>query len=109
MTMIGSSRAGQTAPATLRTYAMTVAARDVVGSIRHRRCHFLADPRSVLDCPVLADTTDPVVVAFVVAYDEAVEALRQCTPDDPRGAARALAAAYAAEYAASFADQHVAG
>lgn len=62
--------------------------------------------RSVLDRPVLADTTDPVVAAFAVAYDEAVETLGACTPDHPRCAARALSAAHAAEYAASLADQH---
>ena len=55
---------------------------------------------------VLADTTDPIVAAFVVAYDEAVATLGECTPDHPRCAARALAAAHAAEYAASLADQH---
>ena len=65
--------------------------------------------RSVLDRPVLADTTDPVVAAFVVAYDEAVETLGECTPDHPRCAARALSAAHAAEYAAFLADQHAAG
>lgn len=62
--------------------------------------------RSVLDRPVLADTTDPVVAAFAVAYDEAVETLGECTPSHPRCAARALSAAHAAEYAASLADQH---
>jgi hypothetical protein len=55
---------------------------------------------------VLADTTDPVVAAFVVAYEEAVETLGEGTPDHPRCAARPLSAAHAAEYAASLADQH---
>jgi hypothetical protein len=99
-------QADHTASATLRAHVMTVAARAVVGSIRRRQRDFLADPRSVLDRPVLADTTDPVVAAFVVAYDEAVETLGECTPDHPRCAARALSAAHAAEYAASLADQH---
>jgi hypothetical protein len=69
-----------TASATPRAHAMTVAARAVVGSIRRRQRDFLADPRSVLDRPVLADTTDPVVAAFVVAYDEAVETLGGVLP-----------------------------
>jgi hypothetical protein len=55
---------------------------------------------------MLADTTDPVVAAFVVAYDEAVETLGECTPDHPRCAVRALSAAHAAEYPVSLADQH---
>ena len=87
-------------------HAMTVAATAVIDAIPRRQRDFLADPRSVLDRPVLADTTDPVVAAFVVAYDEAVETLAKCTPDHPRCAARALSAAHAAEYAASLADQH---
>ena len=82
---------------------MIVAATAVVASIRRRQRDFLADPRSVLDRPVLADTTDPVVAAFVAAYDEA---LGECTPSHPRSAAPALCAAHAAEYAASLADQH---
>ena len=85
---------------------MIVAETAVVASIRRRQRDFLADPRSVLDRPVLADTTDPVVAAFVAAYDEAVETLGECTPSHPRCAARALSAAHAAEYAASLADQH---
>jgi hypothetical protein len=85
---------------------MIVAATATVGSIRRRQQDFLADPRSVLDRPVLAETADPLVAAFVIAYDEAAEALGECTPDSPRCAARALSAAYAAEYAASQADQH---
>jgi len=67
---------------------MIVAATAVVASIRRRQRDFLADPRSVLDCPVLADTTDPVVAALVAAYDEAVETLGECTPRHrgvPRG------------------------
>ena len=82
---------------------MIVAATAVVASIRRRQRDFLADPRSVLDRPVLADTTDPVVAAFVAAYDEAVETLGECTPSHPRSAARALCAAHAAEYAVSLA------
>jgi hypothetical protein len=85
---------------------MTVAATAVIDAIRRRQRDFLADPRSVLDRPVLADTMDPVVAAFVVACDEAVETLGECTPDHPRCAARALSAAHVAEYAASLADQH---
>src|SRR5690242_9252728 len=104
--MSASSQAGRAASVTLRAHAMTVAARAVVGSIRRGRRDFLADPRSVLDRPMLADGTDPIVSAFVVAYDEAVETLRECTQDHPRCAARALSAAHAAEYAASLADQH---
>ena len=84
---------------------MIVAETAVVASIRRRQRDFLADPRSVLDRPVLADTTDPVVAALVAAYDEAVETLGECTPSHPRCAARALSAAHAAEYAASLADQ----
>ena len=101
-----SLQAAQTASATPTAHAMTVAATAVIDAIRRRQRDFLADPRSVLDRPVLADTTDPVVAAFVVAYDEAVETLGECTPDHPRCAARALSAAHAAEYAASLADQH---
>jgi len=100
-----TSQAGDTASATLRAHAMIVAATAVVASIRRRQRDFLADPRSVLDCPVLADTTDPVVAALVAAYDEAVETLGECTPRHPRCAARALCAAHAAEYAVSLADQ----
>ena len=85
---------------------MIVAETAVVASVWRRQRDFLADPRSVLDRPVLADTTDPVVAAFVAAYDEAVETLGECTPSHPRCAARALSAAHAAEYAASLADQH---
>lgn len=87
-----------------RAHAIMVAA--TVGSIRRRQQDFLADPRSVLDRPVLAETADPLVAAFVVAYDAAVEALGECTPDSPRRAAWAPSAAHAAEYAASQADQH---
>src|SRR5262245_17530828 len=104
--MIAASQAGRTASVTLRAHAMTVAANAVVGSIRRGRRDFLADPRSVLDRPVLADATDPVVSAFVVAYDKAVQTLGKCNQDHPRCAARALSAAHAAEYAASLADQH---
>ena len=85
---------------------MIVAARVTVGSIRRRRQDFLADPRSVLERPALAETADPLVAAFVLAYDEAAEALAECTPDSLRSAARALSAAHAAEYAAHQADQH---
>ena len=101
-----SLQAAPTASATPTAHAMTVAATAVIDAIRRRQRDFLADPRSILDRPVLADTTDPVVAAFVVAYDEAVETLGECTPDHPRCAARALSAAHAAEYAASLADQH---
>ncbi len=104
--MIGASHAGQAASVPLRAHAMTVTARAVVDSIRRARRDFLADPRSALDRPALADATDPVVAAFVAAYDEAVDTLGECTQDHPRCAARALSAAYAAEYAASLADQH---
>jgi len=85
---------------------MIVAATAVVASIRRRQRDFLADPPSVLDRHVLADTTDPVVAAFVAAYDEAVETLGECTPSHPTSAARSLCAAHAAEYAASLTDQH---
>lgn len=98
-----SLQAAPTASATPTAHAMTVAATAVIDVIRRRQRDFLADPRSVLDRPVLADTTDPVVAAFVVAYDEAVETLGECTPDHPRCAARALSAAHTAEYAASLA------
>jgi hypothetical protein len=104
MTMV-AIQAGRTASATPRAHAITVAATAVIASIRRRQRDFLADPRSVLDCPVLADTTDPVVAALVAAYDEAVETLGECTPRHPRCAARALCAAHAAEYAVSLADQ----
>ena len=77
---MASFQAGRTASAPLRAQAITVAARAVVGSIRRRQRDFLADPRSVLDRPVLADTADPVVAVFVVGYDEAVETLGECTP-----------------------------
>ena len=83
-----SLQAAPTASATPTAHAMTVAATAVIDAIRRRQRDFLADPRSVLDRPVLADTTDPVVAAFVVAYDEAVETLGECTPDHPRCAAR---------------------
>ena len=83
-----TSQAGDTASATLRAHAMIVAATAVVASIRRRQRDFLADPRSVLDRPVLADTTDPVVAAFVAAYDEAVETLGECTPRLTRGVPR---------------------
>jgi hypothetical protein len=76
-------QADHTASATLRAHVMTVAARAVVGSIRRRQRDFLADPRSVMDRPVLADTTDPVVAAFVVAYDEAVETLEELRSRSP--------------------------
>ena len=103
---IVTSQVGDTASATLRAHAIIVAATAVVASIRRRQRDVLADPRPVLDRPVLADTTDPVVAAFVAAYDEAVETLGECTPSHPRCAAPALCAAHAAEYAASLADQH---
>ena len=78
-----SLQAAPTASATTTAHAITVAATAVIDAIRCRQRDFLADPRSVLDRPVLADTKDPVVAAFVVAYDEAVETLGECTPDHP--------------------------
>ena len=101
-----SLQAAPTASATPTAHAMTVAATAVIDAIRRRQRDFLADPRSVLDRPVLADTTDPVVAAFVVAYDEAVETLGECTPTTRGALHGALSAAHAAEYAASLADQH---
>ena len=75
-----SLQAAPTASATPTAHAMTVAATAVIDAIRRRQHDFLADPPSVLDRPVLADTTDPVVAAFVVAYDEAVETLGGVLP-----------------------------
>jgi hypothetical protein len=53
---------------------------------------------------MLTDTTDPVLAAFVVAYDKAVQTVGECTPDCPRYAARTFSTVYPAEYAASHTD-----
>ena len=102
---MASLQAGRTASAPLRAQAITVAARAVVGSIRRRQRDFLADPRSVLDRPVLADTADPVVAVFVVGIRRGGRDAGGVYSHHPRCAARALSAAHAAEYAASLADQ----
>jgi len=54
---------------------------------------------------MLTDTTDPLVAAFVVADDKAVQTVGECTPDCPRYAARTFSTAHAAEYAASLTDR----
>jgi hypothetical protein len=91
-----------------RAQAMTSAATATVARIRRRYREFLTDSRSLLDRPALAECSEQLVSQFVGAYDNAVEALGQCTPThSTRQAARALATAHAAEYAAALADQHV--
>lgn len=101
-----SLQAAPTASATPTAHAMTVAATAVIDVIRRRQRDFLADPRSVLDRPVLAHTTDPVVARSSSRTTKRSRRWGSCTPDHPRCAARALSAAHAAEYAASLAVQH---
>jgi hypothetical protein len=90
-----------------RAQAMTSAATATVARIRRRYREFLTDSRSLLDRPALADGSEQLVREFIDAFDNAVEALGECTyAYFTRQAARALATAHAAEYAAALADQH---
>ena len=103
---MGRNRADQTSANNDRAQAMTRAATAAVDRIRRRYREFLTDSSSLLDRPALADRSEQLVSQFIDAFDNAVEALGQCTPAHPRQAARALATAHAAEYAAALADQH---
>ncbi|KWX20444.1 hypothetical protein AFM11_30130 [Mycolicibacterium wolinskyi] len=86
---------------------MAHTAAHTLARVRHRYQQFIGDPRSVLDRPALADTTDRFAQALADAFDHAVEALAACTSAaDPAAAAAALADAQAAEYALDLADQH---
>lgn len=61
-------------------WAMAAGARDTLAHLRARRRAFLAYPRSVLERPLLADDTDPMMVAFLNAYHDAQPQVAACTP-----------------------------
>jgi hypothetical protein len=72
--MTKALQAAQTASATPTAHAMTV------DEIRRRQQRLPGRSTVGPGPPVLADTTDPVVAAFVDAYDEAVETLGSVLP-----------------------------
>jgi hypothetical protein len=105
--VIPSVRRGPSTPADAqRALAMWRNAQRALADITQRLDGVLADPRSVLDRPLLVDDHDPVNFAFIRARRDAHTTIARADTSQLGAAAEALAAAEAARYAFALADDH---